>query len=104
MEGDFNKSAALAKKYSENQDFGRYNFLFNNCADYTNALLDVAEIDGICSQILGQGNSLITIPVLREFELSVASTIDSGIKLASDGLINKGNSMARFIHITIKGR
>ena len=100
LHGNFNKSVELAKQYAgldenddNNKDFGRYNFLFNNCADYTNALLDVADIDGMSSQILSEGNTLISIPVLREFELSVSGVIDSGIKSVSDGLIYSGNSM-----------
>ena len=93
LEGDFNKSAALAKSYYDNQNFGRYNLFFNNCADYTNKLLDVANIDGMSSQVLSEGNTLITIPVLREFELSISDAVDSGIEWASDGLIDLGNSM-----------
>ena len=45
------------------------------------------------SQILSEGNMPITIPGLREFVLSASNTIDSGIKWASSGLINIGNSM-----------
>ena len=97
LEGNFNKSVVLAKSYYDNQDFGRYNLFFNNCADYTNELLDVANIDGMSSQILSEGitfpSNPISIPVLREFELSISDTIDSGIKWASDGLVDLGNSM-----------
>ena len=45
------------------------------------------------SQVLSEGNTLITIPVLREFELSISDAIDSGIEWASDGLVDLGNSM-----------
>ena len=92
LTGNFNDSVALAEAYKSN-GFGRYNFLFHNCADYTNELLDVANIDGMSSQILSEGNTLITIPALREFELSVSDAIDTGIKWASDGLVDIGNSM-----------
>ena len=97
LEGDFNKSVALAKSYYDNQNFGRYNLFFNNCADYTNELLDVANIDGMSSQILSEGITFpskpISIPVLREIELSVSDAVDSGIEWASDGLVDLGNSM-----------
>ena len=92
LNGNFNDSVALSKEYVS-KGFGRYNFLFHNCADYTNELLDVADIDGILSQALSEGNSLITIPALREFELSFSNTIDSGVKWASNELINAGTSM-----------
>lgn len=72
---------------------GEYNFLFNNCSDYTNALLDVADIDGMASQILSEGNGLISIPVLREFGLSVSAGIDSLTNWVSDGLVNVGDSI-----------
>lgn len=97
LDGNFNKSVALAESYHKNQNFGRYNLFFNNCADYTNELLDVADIDVMSSQILSEGITLpsnpISIPVLREFELFISDTIDSGIKWVSDGLVDVGNSM-----------
>ena len=100
LKGDFNKSVALAKYYHKNQNFGRYNLFFNNCADYTNKLLDVANIDGMSSQILSEGITLplnpISIPVLREIELSTSAAIDSGIKWASDSLVDLGNSIIGF--------
>ena len=93
LDGNFNKSVALAKSYYENKNFGKYNLLFHNCADYTNELLDVANIDEMWSQILSEGNILITIPAVREFELSVSDAIDSGIKWASDDLVDMENLM-----------
>ena len=103
LNGDFKESVKLAKQYAgqdpndDNKEFGRYNFLFHNCADYTNELLDVANIDGMSSQILSEGitfpSNPISIPVLREIELSVSDAIDSGIEWASDGLVDLGNSM-----------
>jgi len=96
LTGNFNDSVALAEAYKSN-GFGRYNFLFHNCADYTNELLDVANIDGMSSQILSEGITFpskpISIPVLREIELSVSDAVDSGIEWASDGLVDLGNSM-----------
>jgi len=53
--------------------------------------LDVADIDGMASQIIGDADELISIPVLRELKLSITSSIDSKIKSVSDGLIKKGN-------------
>ena len=93
----------MAKQYAgldpngDTKEFGRYNFLFHNCADYTNELLDVANIEGMLSQILSEGitfpSNPISIPVLREIELSVSDAIDSGIEWASDGLVDLGDSM-----------
>ena len=94
LEGDFNASYALACYYAKNQNFGRYNFLFHNCSDYTNKLLDVADLDGMSSQILSEGNSLISIPVLREFQLSVAKQKDLVTNWISDSLISAGNSIS----------
>lgn len=39
------------------------------------------------------GIATISIPVLREIELSVSAAIDSGIKWVSDGLVDLGNSI-----------
>ena len=94
LNGNFNASVALAEQYYNNQNFGRYNLLFNNCADYTNELLDVADIDGMASQILSEGNALISIPVLRELELTASREIDSAIRWVSDGLIDAGNAIS----------
>ena len=93
LNGDFNKSAALANDYKAN-GFGKYNFLFHNCSDYTNELLDVADVDGLLGQISSEGNKLISIPVLREAQLSVVSAIDSISKAITDGMINTGKSIS----------
>ena len=92
LNGDFNDSVALARKY-ESDGFGRYNFLFHNCSDYTNKLLDDADINGMFSQILSEGNLLISIPILREFSLSVSSGMDSVTSWISNGLIDIGDSI-----------
>ena len=82
LEGDFNASAVLANQYAgwdtedANKDIGRYNFLFHNCSDYTNMLLDCADIDGLFGQIASEGNGLISIPAVREINLSIAIAID----------------------------
>lgn len=93
LNGNFNDSVALAKSYFDDKNFGRYNFLFHNCADYTNTLLGVADIDGAASQILSDGNALIAIPALRELGFSVSNGIDSVTSWISDGLFNTGESM-----------
>ena len=89
LEGDFNKSAALAQKYYEKQNFGRYNFLFNNCSDYTNEILEHANIDGMFSQVLGKVNSLISIPAVREMLFSTTNYIDS----FPEAVISKGKNL-----------
>ena len=100
LNGNFNQSVVLAMQYAKkdpnenNKEFGRYNFLFHNCADYTNELLDVADIDGMVSQSLSEGNYLISIPALREIELSVAGTIDSIPKAITDGMITIGQNIS----------
>ena len=97
LTGDFNDSVALAKQYAHhenNMDFGRYNFLFHNCSDYTDKLLDEADIDGMYSQILSEGTDLISIPVLREFQLSMAKFMDS--IQPSDALKKFGSAISGF--------
>ena len=67
---------------------GRYNFLFHNCSDYTNMLLDCADIDGLVGQIASEGNGLISIPALREFQLSAAIAIDEFIGAKDNAYAN----------------
>ena len=57
-------------------NIGRYDFFFHNCSDYTNMLLDCADIDGMAGQIASEGNGIISIPSLREINLSLANEID----------------------------
>jgi len=45
LDGNFNESAAYAQQMKENS-LGGYDFLYNNCCDYTDVLLSKAEIDG----------------------------------------------------------
>ncbi len=82
LDGVFDESVKLAKQYAgqdpngDNKEIGRYNFLFHNCSDYTNMLLDYADIDGRVGQIVSEGNGIISIPALREINLSLANEID----------------------------
>ena len=93
LNGNFNASVALAQDYFK-KGFGRYNFLFHNCSDYTNEILEVAEIDGMASQISSGANWLLpSVPVLREFQMTVSSNIDSYTNMISNGLIEAGNSI-----------
>ncbi len=93
LSGNFDESVQLAMSYNENQNFGRYNFLYHNCCDYTNKLLDVANIDGFMGQTLANDLSIVSIPSIREIELSIATKIDSISNAASEGLRNLGNSL-----------
>ena len=83
LTGNFNTSVALAKQYAKedphgnNKYFGKYNFLFNNCSDYTNEILEAGNIDGMFSQVLGKVNGPISIPAVRELLFSATSYIDS---------------------------
>ena len=77
LHGNFNESAKLAKKYSENQRFGRYNFFFHNCSDYTDEILRVAEIDNEISQERCNGKVLLSIPAASVYWLSTAEKLDS---------------------------
>ena len=89
---------ALANQYADStengKEFGRYNFLFHNCSDYTNELLDVADIDGMFGQIASEGNRLISIPAFREFELSVASSLDFIPKARTEGMKTVGKNIS----------
>ena len=82
--GYFNDSVTLAKQYAgvvePNKDFGDYNFLFNNCSDYTDAILDVAKVEDVLAQNFIDGDSLISVPVVREAEASVLQEIDNALK------------------------
>lgn len=68
--------------------------MFHNCSDYTDALLDVADVNGMFAQIMLGGDSLISIPVIRELETSWWAWLDSGIKTTSDALLCLGESMS----------
>ena len=93
LTGDFNESVAIAQSYYHNQSMGRYNLLFNNCADYTNILLYAADLDGMYNQMFSEGHSLISIPALKEFKLSASSKIDSTTNNICDGLNRAGTSI-----------
>ena len=96
LNGDFNDSQKLAEQYYKEQSMGRYNFLFNNCSDYTDAILDVADVDGMFAQIQIGGDSLISIPIIRGISASVASTMDSIINATSNGFISAGEYMKKY--------
>jgi len=93
LNGSFDESVALAEYYGkgEGKNYGKYNFFFHNCADYTNRLLDVADLDGMVTQISGESFFPVSIPVLREFSLSAASKFDSVTTAITEGLTNAGN-------------
>ena len=57
-----------------------YNFLINNCSDYTDAILDVARIKGNYSQKFVKGDSPISVPVIREMEASLWDGVDQVIE------------------------
>ena len=40
INGDFDASLSLAQEYASSNTFGDYDFLFNNCQDFTNVVLD----------------------------------------------------------------
>lgn len=94
LNGNFNECVKRVDKYlSGEYDFGKYNFLFNNCSDYTDEILDVADVDGLFSQIMIGGDSIISVPAIRELETSLWKYIDSGIEYISSGLMKSGEYM-----------
>ena len=72
----------MAEQYYNNQDFGKYNFLFHNCSDYTDAILDVADVQGRNSQLMVEGDSLISVPTIRVLEASLWKVVDDKISEA----------------------
>ncbi len=46
LTGDFSKCVDLAKSYYSKQNFPEYDFFFNNCLSYVEALLNMAVVDG----------------------------------------------------------
>lgn len=89
MEGNFDACVELAYDYS-NGDFGGHNFLFNNCSDYTDAILDVADVDGVFSQIFTDSDSAISSPIIREIEFSICNRIDDTVRALSNSVILVG--------------
>ncbi len=96
LNGDFNQSQKLAEEYYNDQKMGRYNFLFNNCSDYTDALLDVADVDGMFTQIQIGGDFLISIPVVGTFITSFATGMDSITNGISDGFCSFGEYVGNY--------
>ena len=78
LEGNFDQSVTTAREYSnQSPDFGDYNFLFRNCSDYTDAILDEATITGTNMKNWVNGDDLISIPIVRVWEASVAQKMDA---------------------------
>lgn len=96
LNGDFNESQNLAEQYYNEKSMGRYNFLFNNCSDYTDAILNVADIDGMFAQIQIGGDSLVSIPIVRGLAASAASGMDSITNFISDGFISVGGYVKNY--------
>ena len=95
LSGNFNESVALAKKYYSSQNFGDYFLLFNNCSDYTDALLDVADVDGFFTQSYIGSDTITSVPVLRGVNTFVYQQIDSGIESVGNALITTGENMVK---------
>ena len=95
LNGNFNDSVKLAEQYAsgDGKAFGKYNFVYHNCSDYTDMILSAADIDGMLSQVFSERNPQVSIPALREIELSVTNTIDSSRKWISNWLIDVGESI-----------
>ncbi len=96
LDGNFNESQRLAEQYYNEQSMGRYNFLFNNCSDYTDAILNVADVDGMFAQIQIGGDSLISIPIVRGFATSVASGMDAITNVISEGFSSVGGYVKNY--------
>ena len=92
LTGNFNESVKLAEFYVQNTDrlFNGYNLLVNNCADYTDLLLDVADVDGMFSQIMIGEDDFISVPLIREFKMSVACELDSTINWSGNNIKKAG--------------
>ncbi|MBR3917737.1 MAG: RHS repeat-associated core domain-containing protein [Clostridia bacterium] len=98
LTGNFNKSVKLACYYAQNdnKDFGGYNLFVNNCADFTDCLLEVADVDGMFSKIMIEEDDFVSIPRVRELKTSAASLLDSGIYNVVKGLENSGKEIKRY--------
>ena len=105
--GNFNDSVTLAKQYAgkdpngNNKDFGEYNFLFNNCSDYTDAILDVAQINGYFSQSFVDGDSPISVPAIREWEASLWDDVDTVNESVGNTLNEIGNAIEANVEVAV---
>jgi hypothetical protein len=76
LNGDFNNSYELVVDYYNNQRMGEYHFLFNNCSDYVDALLDVATINGQFTQSWVNTDPEISVPIVNQKGLEYCSDLD----------------------------
>ena len=90
LTGNFDKGAKLAQKYA-NSDYNGYNFLLNNCSDYTDELLDVSNVDGLLTQAILGDDTMVSIPGVRVMIATLADRMDDPIRSISDGFKKAGN-------------
>lgn len=97
LTGNFDKSVQLARYFAEipNQFFNGYNLFVNNCADYTDVLLDVADIDGMFSQILIGEDDFISIPIVRSAKTALAKGADKAVPLVGYSMKVAGNVVSK---------
>lgn len=75
--------------------------MFNNCADYTDAILDVAQINGHFSQGFVDGDSPISVPAIREWEASLWDDVDTAIESIGNTLNEIGNAIETSVEVTV---
>ena len=92
LTGDFDKSVALAKSYN-NWDYGGYNFVFRNCSDYIDELLDAADLDTPIGRLYSEDILPISIPRVREYFISNALKRERKRNEVCNYLISTGEAM-----------
>ena len=100
------KTTALQYYAEENNaSFGGYNLLFNNCSDYTDMLLDFADVDGLFTQAWLARDNFISIPVNRQIQAIIAGQLDTGIRWIGEKIKTTGDNVRdkRFLGSAIIG-
>ena len=83
LEGNFNKSVALAQGY-DSSNYGGYDFVTNNCSHYTDEILSVAEIENEHTQNYAHAGPVISIPRMRIKEVSFGQKVDTFVSEMED--------------------
>lgn len=96
LTGNFDKSVELAEKYYYENNFGDYDFFFNNCSNYTDTILQVADIDGFLTQKYLTSTPFISVPSIREAGASFSQNLDEALNYA----INTAKKIGSFVSET----
>ncbi len=88
LTGNFNDCVALASEYEDQQIKNYYNLPFNNCSDYTDKILNKADVDGAFTQSLLGTTNAVSIPIAVQENLRTTTQIDNSLG-TNNGFINE---------------